>query len=375
MSQRELYLGLMSGTSMDGLDVVLVEFDAMQQPELLQHRHYPIDDQLQQQLHTLCDPAPNELHQWAIAERLFAEYCAESVNHFLRHFNISPSAITAIGSHGQTVRHQPDHSPSYTLQLGDPNTLATLTGIPVIADFRRKDIALGGQGAPLVPAFHQAIFSSFDESRVILNLGGIANITWLPGTSAGVTGFDTGPANTLLDRWFKTCHPDHEDDFDRHGAFAARGRVLDEVLEKLLRDEYFKRRPPKSTGRDDFNLKWLEEHLGDLSQFVPADLQATLVELTAHTVTHAIKEWLPERPETIFVAGGGAYNPILMSVLKSKLPHCGWHATSVLGVAPQHVEAMAFAWLARCYMQRVPGNLPAVTGASRPAILGGLYLP
>lgn len=375
MSQRELFLGLMSGTSMDGLDVVLVEFDAMQQPELLQHRHYAIDDRLQQQLHSLCEQAPNELHQWAIAERQFAEYCAESVNHFLEHFNISPSAITAIGSHGQTVRHQPDHSPAYTLQLGDPNTLATLTGIPVVADFRRKDIALGGQGAPLVPAFHQAIFSSFEESRVILNLGGIANITWLPGTPAGVTGFDTGPANTLLDRWYKACHPDHTDDFDRHGAFAARGRILEEVLATLLRDEYFDRVPPKSTGRDDFNLNWLQQHLGDLSQFEPADLQATLVELTAHTVTRAIKEWLPERPETIFVAGGGAYNPILMSALKAKLPHCGWHATSVLGVAPQHVEAMAFAWLARCYMQRVPGNLPAVTGASRPAILGGLYLP
>jgi len=374
MPQRELFLGLMSGTSMDGLDVVLVEFDSAQ-PELLQHRQYPIDDQLQQQLHTLCHESPDELHLWGMADRCFSEFCAAAVNDFLAYYNISPSAITAIGSHGQTVRHQPDQSPAYTLQLGDPNTLAALTSIPVIADFRRKDVALGGQGAPLVPAFHQAIFSSFDESRVILNLGGIANITWLPGTPAGVTGFDTGPANTLLDRWFKACHPNHDDDFDRHGAFAAHGQVLDDVLAKLLNDDYFKRSPPKSTGRDDFNLTWLEKHLGDLAQFKAEDLQATLVELTACTVTQAIKDWLPERPETIFVAGGGAYNPILMSALKAKLPHCGWHATSVLGVAPQHVEAMAFAWLARCYMHRVPGNLPAVTGASRPTILGGLYLP
>ncbi|RWU09020.1 anhydro-N-acetylmuramic acid kinase [Pseudidiomarina gelatinasegens] len=374
MSQRELYLGLMSGTSMDGLDVVLVEFDG-EQPELLSHQHFPLPDNLQQQLHQLCQPGADELDLWGSADRLFGMFSAQCVTEFLRHINVSPNAIKAIGSHGQTVRHQPDAKPHYTLQLGDPNTIAALTGIPVVADFRRKDIALGGQGAPLVPAFHQAIFSSFDESRVILNLGGIANITWLPGTPAGVTGFDTGPANTLMDRWFKACHPEHSDEFDRHGAFAAKGAVLDDVLEKLVADSYFSRPPPKSTGRDDFNLEWLRSHVKNLDSYQPEDIQATLVALTAHTVADAISQWLPEPPETIFVAGGGAYNPILMSALKSALPHRGWHATSVLGVSPQHVEAMAFAWLARCYMQRTPGNLPAVTGASRPTVLGGLYLP
>lgn len=374
MASRELYLGLMSGTSMDGLDIALVAFQD-DLPELLNHQYFDIPDNLQQMLHGLCDEQPNELDQWGKADRLFAEFCAGSVLEFLRRENLSATAIKAIGSHGQTVRHQPDSQPNYTLQLGDPNTIAALTGIPVVADFRRKDIALGGQGAPLVPAFHHAVFSSLGESRVILNLGGIANITWLPGTAAGVTGFDTGPANTLLDRWFTACHPDHDDEFDRHGAFAARGNVLDEVLNKLIDDDYFRRPPPKSTGRDVFNLDWLAEKVAGLNQYKPEDIQATLVALTARTVTDAIQYWLPDAPDTIFVCGGGAYNPILMSALKAHRQQCNWHATSVLGVAPQHVEAMAFAWLAYCYMQRKPGNLPAVTGASRPAILGGLFLP
>src|SRR5690606_5299253 len=239
----ELYLGLMSGTSMDGLDAVLVDF-TQSVPQLLHHHHTPIPTALAQRLHQLCHTSPNELHLLAETDRLFAEFCADVVEQLLHQHNVAPAQIAAIGSHGQTVRHQPDVSPAYTLQLGDPNTLAALTGIPVVADFRRKDVALGGQGAPLVPAFHQAIFSSLDESRVILNLGGIANITWLPGTPAGVTGFDTGPANTLLDRWFKACHPNHDDDFDRHGAFAAHGQVLEDVLSKLLEDDYFKRSPP-----------------------------------------------------------------------------------------------------------------------------------
>lgn len=374
MTQRDLYLGLMSGTSMDGLDIALVEFSD-ESIELVSHQQFELSDTLQEKLHSLCDEHDNELDHWGKVDREFALFCADCVLEFLNRRNLSASAITAIGSHGQTVRHQPDGNPSYTLQLGDPNTLAALTGIPVVADFRRKDIALGGQGAPLVPAFHQAIFSSLKEARVILNLGGIANITWLPGVAAGVTGFDTGPANTLIDRWFAFCHPHHADDFDRHGAFAARGAVNDKLLKQLLNDPYFSRLPPKSTGRDVFNLDWLRERARDLSRYDAADVQATLVALTAQTVTDAITNWLPEQPDTIFVCGGGAYNPILMSALKARLPAVHWHSTSVLGVAPQHVEAMAFAWLAYCYMHRKPGNLPAVTGASRPTILGGLYLP
>lgn len=374
MAQRELYLGLMSGTSMDGLDIALVEFiDDL--PELVSHQQFELPNGLKTQLHQLCDTHSNELDCFGKADRDFAIFCADSVLEFLRQRNLSANAITAIGSHGQTVRHQPETNPSYTIQLGDPNTLAALTGIAVVADFRRKDIALGGQGAPLVPAFHHAVFSSFNESRAILNLGGIANITWLPGVASGVTGFDTGPANTLLDRWFKACHIDHEDDFDRHGAFAARGQVQENLLNNLLNDPFFQRPPPKSTGREVFNLDWLQQQIGDLSAYRPADIQTTLVALTARSVADAVRQWLPEQPDTIFVCGGGAYNPILMSALKAELPNKQWHATSVLGVSPQHVEAMAFAWLAYCYMHRKPGNLPAVTGASRPTILGGLYLP
>jgi len=374
MAQRDLYLGLMSGTSMDGLDIALVEFSD-NLPELVSHQQFELPDALQEKLHNLCDEQPNELHHWGELDREFAIFCADCVLEFLNRRNLSATAITAIGSHGQTVRHQPEGQFAYTLQLGDPNTLAALTGIAVVADFRRKDIALGGQGAPLVPAFHHAVFSSLKESRVILNLGGIANITWLPGTPTGVTGFDTGPANTLMDRWFKACHPDHVDDFDRHGAFAAHGDVKHEVLEQLLEDPYFSRPPPKSTGRDVFNLDWLQERIGDLDNYSRADIQATLVAFTARTVADAIQQWLPEQPDTIFVCGGGAYNPILMSALKAALPGAQWHATSVLGMAPQHVEAMAFAWLAYSYIHRKPGNLPAVTGASRPTILGGLFLP
>ncbi len=371
---NELYLGLMSGTSMDGLDIVLVEF-AQEHPHLLAHQHFEFPESLQRQLHTLCHVHPHELDSYAQLDRSFAQFSAASIRELLSQRNISASAIAAIGSHGQTVRHQPDLELGYTLQLGDPSTIAALTGIPVVADFRRKDIALGGQGAPLVPAFHQDIFGTLDETRAILNLGGIANITWLPGTPAGVTGFDTGPANTLLDRWFTHCNPDADVTFDRQGAFAAQGEVIEQALEHLLADEYFHRSPPKSTGRDDFNLAWLETKLGTLEQYQPADLQATLVELTAQSVAHALQQWLPELPRSIFVCGGGAYNPILMSALKRALPSSAWYTTSRLGIDPHHVEAMAFAWLARCFMHRQPGNLPAVTGASRAAILGGLYLP
>ena len=376
----DLYLGLMSGTSMDGLDMVVVAFEE-HQIELLHHRQCPLPDELVERLSLLCQPQTlaDELHHYALADRAFAEFCAAAVNQFLADLQLAHTDICAIGSHGQTVRHAPSAQPSYTLQLGDANTLAALTGIAVVADFRRKDIALGGQGAPLVPAFHQALFSSSEQPRAILNLGGIANVTWLPGPATGVMGFDTGPANTLLDGWFRRCHPEAPDSFDSHGAFAAQGKVQQDLLDHCLADDYFAKPPPKSTGRDDFNLTWLATRAqltgNQLSEFNPADVQATLIELTARSVAQAINSWLPNLPETLFVCGGGAYNPLLMSALTAALPQCHWHSTAVLGVNPQHVEAMAFAWLARCYLKKQPGNLPAVTGASRPTVLGGLFLP
>lgn len=374
MMTQEFYLGLMSGTSMDGLDVVLVDFSGSA-PELIAHSHTPIPAPLAQRLHRLCQPATNEIHQLAEADQLFAEFCATAVQQLLTICAVEPTRIRAIGSHGQTIRHHPEGHPAYTIQLGDPNTLAVQTGIPVVADFRRKDMALGGQGAPLVPAFHHAMFRLPEVPRVIVNLGGIANITWLPGSSEQVLGFDTGPANTLLDQWYRHCHPKAAESYDRDGQFAAQGQVHESLLAQWLAFDYFRQPPPKSTGRDDFNLAWLHQLSGDLNAYAPADIQATLVELTARTVIDAMQRWLPHPPHEVFVAGGGVANPVLQATFKRLAPALGWHSTDTLGVDPQHVEAMAFAWLARCFMTRQPGNLPAVTGASRPAILGGLYLP
>lgn len=371
----EYYIGLMSGTSMDGLDAVLVDF-SQQRPQFIAHHHEPLPLDLAQQLHQLCQlNGDQELHNYAQADRDFGRYCASVVKHLLQQQQLTAKQIVAIGSHGQTVRHQPFGQPSYTLQLGDPNSIASLTGIAVVADFRRKDIALGGQGAPLVPAFHQAVFADANHSRVILNLGGIANITVLPGASEQVSGFDTGPANTLLDQWYSYCHPLATERFDRDGAFAAQGQVQSDLLARLLSAEFFLRAAPKSTGRDDFNLAWLQQYLRGHEAL--ADVQATLTELTAVSVANAIAglSFNASRPlEQVFVCGGGVYNQTLMKALQRHLPDQQLLSTAQLGVQPQHVEAMAFAWLAYCFIHRLPANLPAVTGASRRAVLGGLYL-
>lgn len=368
------YVGLMSGTSMDGLDAVVVDFGGSQ-PRLVGHYSQPLPEQLAHQLHQLCHVGSNELHVYAQADRQFAAYSAEVVQALLSQQQLQAAQIIAIGSHGQTIRHQPYGNPSYTMQLGDPNTLASLTGINVVADFRRKDIALGGQGAPLVPAFHQAIFADQQQRRVILNLGGIANITVLPGAAEAVTGYDTGPANTLLDQWFCHCNPQASQHFDRDGAFAAQGQLNKALLQRLLGAEFFHRPAPKSTGRDDFHLAWLRQQLrGDEA---PADVQATLVELTAVSVATEIQsiDAATEQPvEQVFVCGGGVYNKVLMAALQRHLPRQQLRSTAALGVDPQQVEAMAFAWLAYCFMQRIPANLPAVTGASRRAVLGGLFV-
>lgn len=371
----QYYVGLMSGTSMDGLDAVLVKFE-QQRPQFIAHYSEPLPPHLAATLHQLCQPNHHELHHYAQADRDFAIYAAQVVQRLLQQQQLTAGDIAAIGSHGQTVRHQPFAEPSYTLQLGDPNTLASLTGIAVVADFRRKDIALGGQGAPLVPAFHQAVFADPKQHRIILNLGGIANITVLPGSPEKVLGFDTGPANTLLDQWFCHCHPHASAGFDRDGYFAAQGKIDSLLLKRLLSNDYFQRSGPKSTGRDDFNLAWLHQQLsGDEA---PADVQATLVEVTAISIATAINE-LPNAADrltqAIFVCGGGVYNPQLMAAIQRHLPHAQLQSTAPLGVQPQHVEAMAFAWLAYCFMHRLPANLPAVTGASRRAVLGGLFLP
>jgi len=372
MRSDDLYVGLMSGTSMDGIDAVLVDF-SQPTPQLLGTHQHPLPDTLRSELEQLCQPADNELDRTLICDQLFATASAEAVQCLLASHNLAPTAITAIGSHGQTLRHQPNIATPYSLQIGDANRLAVLTEIDVIADFRRKDIALGGQGAPLVPAFHQYLFASETQPRAVVNLGGIANVTWLPGAAEQVTGFDTGPANTLLDNWFRHCHPEQTFGYDRGGQFAATGKCIPELLNTLLADPYFHRAPPKSTGRDDFHLDWLKQTYPMLTRLAPADVQQSLQHLTAASLAQALEQWLPRLPEQLYVCGGGALNQDLMRVCRDYLPQVKWQSTAALGVAPEWVEAMAFAWLAWRHVNQQPGNLPAVTGAKRPAILGACY--
>ncbi|MDN7125254.1 anhydro-N-acetylmuramic acid kinase [Pseudidiomarina sp. 1APP75-32.1] len=378
---EQLYIGLMSGTSMDGLDAVLVDFSG-EQPQLLQHYSQALPPHLKAELQDLCAPGTNELHRLATADRQFAEYSAEVVLALLEQAQLSASAIAAVGSHGQTVRHMPDALTPYTVQLGDPNTLAALTGIAVVADFRRKDIALGGQGAPLVPAFHEALFKTRlaeDCPTAVLNLGGIANITLFAANGGEVTGFDTGPANTLLDLWYQLHHPDAAQSYDPEGSYGASGKVIHELLAAMLTDDYIQQAPPKSTGREYFNYNWLMSYLesadGSNSGWRSEDIQATLAEFTAATVAHGLQQASPTPVHSVFVAGGGAFNQHLLGRLAAHYPEAQWRSVAALGVDPQQLEAMAFAWLARQFMLGLPGNMPAVTGASRATVLGGLYLP
>lgn len=370
----DYYIGIMSGTSMDAIDAVVVDFANPKQAELRASYSLAMPRALQQSLLALCHRGDNEVERIAAAEAAFAEACALVVAEVLAQAQLKATDITAIASHGQTIRHQPQAKPAYTVQIGDPMRLALLTAIPVISEFRRKDILLGGEGAPLVPAYHQAVFARADQPTAILNLGGIANITWLPGAADTVTGFDTGPANTLLDQWYQAHH--NGQGFDKGGNWAAQGQVHPQLLARLLSDPYFNRQPPKSTGRDDFHLPWLTAHIQACGDIAATDVQRTLVALSAKTVADAVERFLPQRPQRLYVCGGGALNPLLMEALQQALPRTITLATTEqLGVEPQWVEAMAFAWLGWCFEHKKPGNLPAVTGASRPAILGVKYLP
>jgi len=306
-------------------------------------------------------------------DTLLGSQFARAARALLAEAGLNPSAIRAIGSHGQTIRHLPSAPVRSSLQIGDPNVIAELSGITTIADFRRRDMAAGGEGAPLVPAFHRAAFSASDESRVIVNIGGIANITILPrsnGTSA-IKGFDTGPGNLLMDAW-AAQHLQRPMDHD--GQWAASGEVDKQLLELCLADPYFQRPPPKSTGREYFRLPWLEEKLrrhGD--QSTAADIQATLCELSAATIAAAIHGHAPESRE-ILVCGGGVHNGHLLARLRAHLANCTVQSTAAAGIDPDLVEAMAFAWLARQTRRGGPGNVPSVTGAQREVILGGIYL-
>lgn len=371
------YIGLMSGTSMDGVDAVLCDI-SHDYCHTLHAVTVPYSADLLALLHSLCSTSPNELNAMATADRLVAITFADAVTKLLSETGISHKDICAIGSHGQTIRHHPNGicvafdvpKQGFTCQIGDPNTLAVLTNVDVIADFRRKDIALGGQGAPLVPAFHNAVFAHPAKPRVLVNIGGIANISVLAAKSAVQVpiGYDTGPGNTLMDGWIKHCLGKP---YDKHGEWAASGNVNHSLLNLMLGDSYFKQNAPKSTGREWFNLKWLNHIMEKLNNHIaPEDIQATLLELTAQTITTAINSHCLGSNTEVIICGGGAFNPVLMHRLTTLLAHYDVTDSYTLDIHPQHVEGAAFAWLAYAHINRIHGNVPKVTGASRSAVLG-----
>jgi anhydro-N-acetylmuramic acid kinase len=355
-----IYIGLMSGTSLDGVDGVLTSFDGS-----LHSAHIPFPAAFRRSLLALQAPADNEIHFEALAANELARHYAACVRALLDASGLAASGVTAIGAHGQTIRHLPDQG--YTRQINNPALLAELTGIDVIADFRSRDIAAGGQGAPLVPAFHQSAFGSPTATRVVANIGGIANISVLR-PDGEVLGYDTGPGNVLMDAWADT-HLGKP--FDANGDWAASGSVIPALLDALLAEPYLAQSAPKSTGRDLFNRTWLEHRLQAFGNAAPADVQATLGAFTARSLADAILGDAPQA-EAVYVCGGGALNGHLMSRLQASLPMPVTN-TSALGVAPMQVEAIAFAWLAARFMDRLPGNLPTVTGARGPRVLGALY--
>lgn len=362
------YLGLISGTSADGIDAALASF-AGGQATLHFGRTYPWDPALRAQLVALGQQgAALSLDAIAELDVRVARAFADAASLALADSGIAASAVHAIGSHGQTLRHRPWGPYPYTLQLGDPSTIAERTGIAVVADLRRRDVAAGGHGAPLLPGLHADLFRHGDENRAVLNLGGIANLTLLPADAdAPVRGFDTGPANALMDAW---CLHHHGVDYDRDGAFARSGKVDATLLARLLDDAWFTQPPPKSTGRDQFHLGWVESRLSGRES--PADVQTTLVTLTARTIADAL---LAAQPGTtrVIACGGGVHNPVLMQALADALPGCVVETTRAHGLDPDHIEAMGFAWLARQTVLGLPGNLPSVTGAVGPRVLGGIY--
>lgn len=358
-----LYIGLMSGTSMDGIDAALVEFGG-KTLKLHQLVHQPFPPPLRDTLLALNQAGDNELHRAAQAANALSLGYAAIVQTLLAQTGIDAKNIAAIGCHGQTVRHQPQLG--YTTQLVNGALLAELGGITVVCDFRSRDIAAGGEGAPLVPAFHQAVFASPQLSRAVINIGGIANISVLPVTGE-VTGFDCGPGNALMDGWI-AAHRNQP--YDAGGAWAASGRVLPELCERLLAHPFFKRQPPKSTGRETFHLEWLRSALSGHER--SEDVQATLCELTAASIAQALAAHCTDAKE-IYLCGGGARNTALSARLEALLPGRRVAATDELGIAAEAVEAAAFAWLAARTLAQKPGNLPRVTGARGPRVLGAIY--
>jgi anhydro-N-acetylmuramic acid kinase len=374
----DLYIGLMSGTSLDGVDVALVEFKpdefnvaepaVVLSPKLLQTHFLPYPVTLRKQILRLQHPSTNELEDTALLANTLAMLYSEAVHELLNANKMAPSQIIAIGCHGQTIRHQPQFNDGigFSLQIVNAALLAELTDITVVADFRSRDIAAGGQGAPLVPAFHQALFSSPQTNRALINIGGIANITYLG--NGDVLGFDSGPGNMLLDAWIKQ----HKGlDFDANGAWANTGQVILPLLTSMLSEPYFSLNPPKSTGRDLFNDTWLTEKLSG-GHYLAQDVARTLVELTAHSIVEAMQQQCSNVDE-VYLCGGGAHNLLLKNSMQALLVGIKVETTEALGVGVDWVEAIAFAWLGKQCLDKRTANLPAVTGAKGTRILGAIY--
>jgi anhydro-N-acetylmuramic acid kinase len=374
MNNKIRYIGLMSGTSADGIDLALVEFDTHQTQgangaNLIASYYQAYDNATHQKIMSLYNASSNEIDRAGSLDIELAQLFSQAILQFLQQENLSPADITAIGSHGQTIRHRPiknqDISTPFTLQIGCLQSLALLTGIRVVGDFRTKDIALGGQGAPLVPAFHQAIFGSTEKDVFVVNIGGIANITFLPKHAPhNTTGFDTGPGNALMDYWFGQHQSGR---FDAEGQWASSGNVCPNLLQAMLSDAYFTQAAPKSTGREYFNAQWLTKFTAQ-STLKATDIQATLTALTAETIAQDINQLSTK--SDVYICGGGIENNFLISLLNQKLNNHKIVNTHTKNINSDSLEAMAFAWLAFAFDKNIFGNIPAVTGASKPAVLG-----
>ncbi|MFT6985208.1 MAG: anhydro-N-acetylmuramic acid kinase [Psychromonas sp.] len=363
------YIGIMSGTSLDGIDVVIAQRSRSGFKQIAACSP-ALPEALRLQILKICQDKQVTLQMLGEVDHQFALACAEAVNQLLKNSNINAQQICAIGSHGQTIFHSPLGKFPFSQQIGDANLIAARTGIPCVADFRRMDMAYGGQGAPLVPAFHHALFSKNGKNRVIVNIGGIANITLLS-EDKPLLGYDTGPGNMLMDGWINKVK---NQPFDKNADFAKHGKVSSLLLTQLLSDPYFALPAPKSTGREKFNLDWLEQQLTEIDGALlsDADIQRTLLELSAQTISQQIKQ--SSAGGDVFVCGGGALNPLLMQRIQSLLPLHTVNDTNALDIDPMFVEAIAFAWLAEQRLLKAPIALKSVTGARQDAILGCVYL-
>jgi len=367
-SDNEYYIGVMSGTSLDAIDVTITTLDS--NTKIISSKSFDIPLPIRQSIESLCSPGDNEIHRMSELDNQLAQLFASNINSLIDSQEIDRRLIRAIGSHGQTIRHMPSNKHPYTLQIGNGALISKLTGITTVTDFRRADIAAGGQGAPLVPAFHNSIFSESTKNRVIVNIGGMANITILNNQCpATISGFDTGPGNVLLNEWILL---QQNLSYDKDGAWSASQDYDESLLKLMLQDSYFKLPPPKSTGREHFNLNWVKQCIATLNKTISASIvQSTLCELTARSICDAIKKYAYTTDDVV-LCGGGTHNKDLVSRIKT-ICKLNVVSSADFGIDPDFVESAAFAWLAKQTLEGVPANVPEVTGANQPVILGAIY--